>query len=234
MTKSPLVRTLEDLTDNKCDPTLGSEIHTYLVNQGLETPFDQEQYDPGMAYIEAKRGIKNVMVNLGLDLTNPSLEGTPDRFARMFVGDLTQGLCYDLFPKCTTVPAESEDMVLVRDIQLISLCEHHFQTIDGVVHIAYIPSMKWLGLSKFARIVEFFGRRPQVQERLTAQIYHALCYILNTVDVAVIVDARHYCMKARGVLQHATMTQTDKMGGRFFTKPELRGELLNAIYASRR
>ena len=177
------------------------------------------------------RGIEHGFAALGLDNTDPSLKDTPRRFGKMLVQELCAGLNYKHFPKCTTTPNDMHynQMVLVRDIQLTSLCEHHLQTIDGLAHIAYIPSTKVLGLSKFARVVEFFARRPQIQERLTEQIYAALAFILETEDVAVVVNATHFCMKARGVSQQQATTQTDKVGGRFMSNPTLRSEYLNAI-----
>lgn len=122
-----------------------------------------------------------------------------------------------------------DQMVRVTDIQTISLCEHHFQTIYGVTHIAYIPGAEVLGLSKFARVTEFFARRPQIQERMTEQIAEALAFILKTDDVAVVVDAEHFCMKARGAMQHSARTRTDKMKGRFLSNPSLRQEFLHGI-----
>lgn len=122
-----------------------------------------------------------------------------------------------------------DQMVRVKDIQIMSLCEHHLQTIDGVCHIAYIPKTKVLGLSKLARVADFFARRPQIQERMTEQIFHALSYILETDDVAVVVDATHYCMRARGAMQGHTTTQTDHMGGRFLTQEALRQEFLHGL-----
>jgi GTP cyclohydrolase I len=124
-----------------------------------------------------------------------------------------------------------DQMVLVQDIQIMSLCEHHLMPIDGVAHIAYIPNRKLLGLSKFARVAEFFARRPQVQERLTAQIYEALAYILGTQDIAVCIKATHMCMKARGAQQQNSKTVTDRCGGRFLTNPPLRKEFFDAVRA---
>lgn len=132
----------------------------------------------------------------------------------------------DMYP--TTV-GSYDQMVRVKDIQIMSLCEHHLQTIDGVCHIAYIPKTKVLGLSKLARVADFFARRPQIQERMTEQIFHALSYILETDDVAVVVDATHYCMRARGAMQGHTTTQTDHMGGRFLTQEALRQEFLHGL-----
>lgn len=124
-----------------------------------------------------------------------------------------------------------DQMVLVQDIQIMSLCEHHLMPIDGVAHIAYIPNRKLLGLSKFARVSEFFARRPQVQERLTAQIYEALAFILGTQDIAVCIKATHMCMKARGAQQQNSKTVTDRCGGRFLTNPPLRKEFFDAVRA---
>ena len=223
------VDALRKMTDNKFDPNLGSRIQAHLRATNLETPSIDKNYHPLTAEHHLELGVKEAMKHLGLNMDDPSLKDTPARFACMVVGELTKGLCYDLFPKCTTFPAETGDMVLVRNIQVMSLCEHHLQTIDGVAHIAYIPDGNLLGLSKFARVVEFFSRRPQVQERLTAQIYEALCFILKTDNVAVVINATHFCMKARGAMQTNSTTQTDKMGGVFFDNHALRMEVLDAI-----
>lgn len=122
-----------------------------------------------------------------------------------------------------------DEMVMVADIQTVSLCEHHFQTIAGRTHIAYMPKENLLGLSKFARVVNFFARRPQVQERMTEQIYAALSFILGTDDVAVLQRATHNCMRARGAMDPHSETTTSKMGGRFLSVPALRAEFLNEI-----
>lgn len=219
------------LTDNKFDPELGEKIHQRLVDLHLENPITKH-YDPESAVSYLESGISLGLEHLGLDLRDPSIAATPQRYAAMLVGELTKGLNYHFFPKCTAQPSVGlHDMVLQRNLVTMSLCEHHLQTIDGFTHIAYIPNQKLLGLSKFARIVEFFSRRPQVQERLTAQIYAALSYILDTKDIGVVTVARHYCMKARGAMQHSSDTTTDKMGGKFFTNEALRAEFLNRINA---
>lgn len=225
------VDVLKNMVDNKCDPILGAKVQLALLDAGIETPILHDRaYNPMRAEHELELGVRQAMEFLGLDMQDPSLKDTPARFACMVVGELTRGLCYDLFPKCTTTPAEGlKNLVVVRKIQVLSLCEHHLQTIDGFAHIAYIPNDKLLGLSKFARVTEFFSRRPQVQERLTAQIYTALSEVLETEDVAVVITATHYCMKARGALQSFSDTTTDVMGGKFFTNPSLREELMHAI-----
>ena len=223
-------RFVEDLNVIKTDPELGQRISEYLRTLGVENPIqDGLPYNPEGAHRALVNGFADAFDLLNIDVYDPSMKDTPRRYADMFIGELTKGLNYDFFPKCTATPAIDDQMVIVKDCRVTSLCEHHLQTIDGVAHIAYIPHQSLLGLSKFARLVEFFSRRPQVQERLTAQIYHSLTHILGTHDVAVVVDATHYCMKARGAMQGAATTQTNKMGGRFLTQPEAREEFFNGI-----
>src|SRR5690606_17629177 len=138
----------------------------------------------------------------GLDLKNDSLKETPLRVAKMYVNELFYGLDYSNFPKCTTVEntlGNYTQPVFVTKIPIISMCEHHFQTISGTCDIKYIPNKKILGLSKFNRIVDFFSRRPQIQERLTAQIGACLSFLLETENVWVEIEASHNCVKCRGV-----------------------------------
>jgi GTP cyclohydrolase I len=146
----------------------------------------------------------------------------------MYVEEIFSGLDYENFPKCTTVKNEfkMDEMITVSGIKSISVCEHHFVTIDGLCKIAYIPKDKVLGLSKFNRIVKFFSQRPQIQERLTLQIYEALAYILETENVAVMIEADHYCVKQRGV-EDNSRTTTTKLGG-VFKENEVRNEFLKS------
>lgn len=248
---------VESLVDDKCDPSLGQAVKQHLMDLGLER--STGVYEPRRAFADLELGISNAFNLLGLStFTDPSIKDTPTRFAKMFVGELTRGLNYDFFPRMTTTPNGEEiseegaklwtrskiggadtpvkvwqgaydQMVLVEKIRTTSLCEHHLQTIDGFTHIAYIPNRHVLGLSKFARITEFFAARPQIQERMTEQIFHALRFILKTEDIAVVQEAVHFCMRARGVKQPESKTQTNKMGGRFLTNAELRKEFLDAI-----
>jgi GTP cyclohydrolase I len=118
-----------------------------------------------------------------------------------------------------------DEMVLEKGIRVMSVCEHHFVTINGRAHVAYIPNQKVLGLSKLNRVVEYFARRPQVQERLTEQVYAALSLILDTEDVAVVIEAEHFCVKMRGVEDPDSTTVTSKLGGKF-RDPALRSEFL--------
>jgi len=229
MSTNPNTRFVEDLNVIKSDKQLGLKIHDYLVELGLENPMIDAPPLSRQAHEALVEGFTNAFAYMSIDTLDPSMKDTPRRYADMFIGELTKGLNYDFFPKCTATPAIDDQMVIVKDCRVTSLCEHHLQTIDGVAHIAYIPKNSLLGLSKFARLVEFFSRRPQVQERLTAQIYHTLTWVLGTDDVAVVVDATHYCMKARGAMQGAATTQTNKMGGRFLTQPAAREEFFNGI-----
>jgi len=121
-----------------------------------------------------------------------------------------------------------DEMILIKDISVSSTCEHHFVVIDGIAHVAYIPKKKIVGLSKINRVVEYFSKRPQIQERLTEQIYHALCFILETDDIAVVINATHYCVKSRGVKDINSSTTTSKLGG-IFREGDVRNEFMNLI-----
>ncbi len=221
------------LNKNKCDEKLGIEVNNYLKEIGKQTPVDEPflQRDNDIKLIEVEKCFKEIMRTLGLDLNDDSLQDTPRRVSKMFVNEIFWGLKNENFPKCTTVENKMnyDEMVIEKNITSMSACEHHFVTIDGLAHIAYIPKNKVLGLSKLNRIVEYFSRRPQIQERLTEQIYYALHYILETDDIAVVIEGKHYCVKSRGVEDNNSSTITSKMGGRFMTKPELRKEFMDLI-----
>jgi GTP cyclohydrolase I len=171
------------------------------------------------------------MKYLGLDLTDDSLIDTPKRVAKMYVNEIFWGLDYDAFPKCTTVDNKMkyDEMVVERGINVQSNCEHHFVVIDGKATVGYIPNQKVLGLSKINRIVEYFSKRPQIQERLTEQVYFALQYILETDNIAVVIDAQHYCVKSRGVEDVGSSTVTSKLGGVFKSDPAVRTEFMNIV-----
>lgn len=220
----------------KCDPELGLEIHKHLVKCGVETPTVENSLSrtEKIAIIETK--FRDIMETLGLDLTDDSLEETPKRVAKMYVGEVFWGLDYEAFPKCTAVANKMnyDEMVCERNVNVQSNCEHHFVVIDGVATVAYIPKNKVLGLSKINRIVEYFSKRPQIQERLTEQVYHALQYILDTDDIAVVIDAQHYCVKSRGVEDVGSSTVTSKIGGKFKTVPALRQEFMNIVNSCQR
>jgi GTP cyclohydrolase IA len=146
----------------------------------------------------------------------------------MYVDEIFSGLDYARFPKTTVIDNKMkvEEMVKIDDIAVVSTCEHHFITIDGLARVAYIPAEKIIGLSKVNRIVRFFAQRPQVQERLTQQVLVALQALLGTQDVAITINAAHYCVKARGVMDANSTTQTTALGGAFRSDSRTRSEFL--------
>jgi len=213
----------------KTDPELGQKVHEYLVKMGVETP----TWDTRGANLDRKVKIEiiteqfqKIMTTLGLDLSDDSLMDTPKRVAKMYVNEIFWGLDFEAFPKCTTVDSKMHynEMVVERNVNVQSNCEHHFVVIDGLATVAYVPKQKVLGLSKINRIVEYFSKRPQIQERLTEQIFYALQFILETNDVAVMIDAQHYCVKSRGVEDTGSSTVTTRLGGGFKSDPEVRNE----------
>ena len=215
----------------KTDPELGQLVHEHLVKMGVETPTFQTALDRKDKIAEIEKSFSHIMQVLGLDLDDDSLMETPKRVAKMYVNEIFWGLDYDAFPKCTTVDNKMkyDEMVVERNVNVQSNCEHHFVVIDGLATVAYIPNQKVLGLSKINRIVEYFSKRPQIQERLTEQIYHALSFILETENVAVVIDAQHYCVKSRGVEDTGSSTVTSKLGGCFKTDPAVRAEFMNIV-----
>ena len=219
----------------KTDPVLGQQVHEYLVKMGVETPTirtknpQYEELDRKTKIDLIEHNFTQIMNTLGLDLTDDSLAETPKRVAKMYVNEIFWGLDYDAFPKCTTVDNKMNynEMVVERNVSVQSNCEHHFVIIDGLATVAYVPKQKVLGLSKINRIVEYFSKRPQIQERLTEQIFHTLQFILETEDVAVVINARHYCVRSRGVEDTGSSTVTSKLGGGFKSDPALRNEFLS-------
>ena len=213
----------------KTDPELGQKVHEYLVKMGVETPMKPNNWERKQK-IEAIEGyFHQIMKTLGLDMSDDSLIETPTRVARMYVNEIFWGLDYEAFPKCTTVDNKMKynEMVVEHNVNVQSNCEHHFVVIDGLATVAYVPKQKVLGLSKINRIVEYFSKRPQIQERLTEQIFHTLCFILETNDVAVMIDAQHYCVKSRGVEDTGSSTVTVRLGGGFKSDPAARNEFLS-------
>jgi GTP cyclohydrolase I len=210
----------------KTDPELGQKVHEHLVKMGVETPIKQRNLDRKEKIDIIAGNFTEIMRTLGLDLTDDSLIDTPNRVAKMYVNEIFWGLDYEAFPKCTAVDNKMKynEMVCERNINVQSNCEHHFVIIAGLATVAYVPNQKVLGLSKINRIVEYFSKRPQIQERLTEQVFHALQYILETEDVAVMIDAKHYCVSARGVEDTGSSTVTSKLGGGFKSDPAARAE----------
>lgn len=172
---------------------------------------------------------KEILETLELDLTDDSLQNTPRRIARMYVNEIFSGLKPENFPKPTVIENKMkyDQMIVVQGVEVLSTCEHHFLPIDGFATVAYIPNKKVIGLSKINRIVQFFSRRPQVQERLTKQIADCLQYVLKTSHVAVHINARHYCVITRGVEDSNSSTATSDLRGHFKQKEETRKEFLS-------
>ncbi len=203
-------------------------VQQQLLSLGLETPLTDHNMDSEEKYERIKGLMTEVLGTLGLDLTDDSLTETPHRIAKMYVYEVFSGLDYTNFPKISMIENKMgvEEMIKVKDISLVSSCEHHFVTIDGVAKVAYIPSAKIIGLSKINRLVRFFAQRPQVQERLTQQILIALQTLLETDNVAVTINATHYCVKSRGVMDVNSATETTALGGSFKTNERTRAEFL--------
>jgi GTP cyclohydrolase I len=217
---------------DKCDPALGELVHQHLLKVGVETPTTSLlNADAESKVVSIKSHMTEILSILGLDLTDDSLMDTPLRVAKMFVNELYWGMEPKYFPKCTTVSNKMgyDEMVLEKGITILSDCEHHLRTIVGKAAIAYIPKDKVLGLSKLNRVADYFSRRPQIQERLAEQIYHALVFILGTEDVAVVIDAEHFCVKQRGVQDSSSSTVTSKLGGCFKSDPTVRAEFMSLI-----
>ncbi len=204
-------------------------VRNTLIEHGLETPMIDTGLSPDQKYARIKSLMTDVIDTLGLDLSDDSLAETPHRIAKMYVHEIFSGLDYRHFPKLSLIENKmgADEMVKIRDIDLTSTCEHHFVTIDGVAKVAYIPGDTIIGLSKINRIVKFFGQRPQVQERLTRQILVALQVLLGTENVAVSIDATHYCVKSRGVMDTNSQTSTTALGGCFKENIHTRAEFLN-------
>ena len=213
----------------KKDKDLGNKIHQYLINKGVETPMTGELINKEQKHKNIVSLFSQIMEELNLDLNDDSLKGTPDRVAKMFLNEMFYGLDYNNFPKCTAVENKMkyDEMVTVDNISMASACEHHFVVIDGFARVSYIPNEKVIGLSKINRIVDFFAKRPQIQERLTEQIFFALQCILDTDNIAVKINAVHYCVKARGVKDVTSNTITTKLGGKY-RESSVRNEFLNS------
>lgn len=204
------------------------KVQSALLERGLETPMLPKTLSPEVRKEKIEHHMREILTLMSLDLTDDSLMDTPKRIAKMYVDEIFSGLDYDNFPKITVIENKMgvDEMVRVQNISLTSTCEHHLVTIDGVATVAYLPRTKIIGLSKINRIVRFFAQRPQVQERLTQQVLVALQTLLETKDVAVKMDAVHYCVKSRGVMDSTSSTTTTALGGIFKSNPATRAEFL--------
>ncbi|HMR17398.1 MAG TPA: GTP cyclohydrolase I FolE [Mariniflexile sp.] len=199
---------------------------------GLETPMKKDAFK--LSDTEKKQRIallfEEIMDVMGLDLTDDSLKGTPKRVAKMYIDEIFSGLNPANKPKIALFDNKYQynQMLVEKNIAFYSNCEHHFVPIIGKAHVAYISSGKVIGLSKLNRIVQYYAKRPQVQERLTNQIAEDLKHILGTEDVAVIIDAKHLCGSSRGIKDETSATVTCYYGGKF-NSPEKIAELQNYL-----
>lgn len=181
--------------------------------------------------IEAiKKDVENILFTLGMDLTDDSIKGTPNRVAKMFVTEIFGGLNPNKKPNSSTFENQYKygEMLVEKNIILYSTCEHHLLPIIGRAHVAYISSGKVIGLSKMNRVVDYFAKRPQVQERLTMQIVEELQKVLKTEDVACVIDAKHLCVNSRGIRDIESSTVTAEYGGQFKNESK-RQEFLDYI-----
>jgi GTP cyclohydrolase I len=210
-----------------------------LLQQAIETrypsPFSDAdaQLDNEQKVLAIADRFREIMEILGLDLTDPSLEKSPLRVAEMYVNEIFSGMDPSTFPKMTfmTSPCregEISNMVVVK-AGFTSFCEHHFVPMVGHAYVSYIPKEKVIGLSKIPRLVQFFAKRPQLQERLTVQIADSLATLLETEDVAVVIKATHHCVLARGVQDSFGMTTTHAFKGQFQTNPSIKHEFFQSI-----
>jgi GTP cyclohydrolase I len=210
------------------DQQIGDE-HLFT---SVETPLRKDAFDlsDNEKIKKIEFHFKEIMQTLGLDLADDSLKGTPGRVAKMYVEEIFSGLdpknkpCVALFEN----KYKYDQMLVEKNISFYSNCEHHFVPIIGKAHVAYISSGKVIGLSKLNRIVNYFAKRPQVQERLTIQIAKELQNILETDDVAIIIDAKHLCVSSRGIKDDTSSTLTSFYGGKFLN-PDTKKELLSYI-----
>ena len=206
------------------------KVRQALIDAGLETPMVPTGLTPEEQYQRLRQSFADVLSTLGLDLRDDSLSETPHRIASMYLNEIFSVLDYEQFPRISAIEnkMQVDEMVCIDDIELVSTCEHHFVTIDGFARVAYVPGAKVIGQSKINRIVRFFAQRPQVQERLTRQILVSLQTLLETEDVAVSIEATHYCVKSRGVMDGNSSTSTLALGGQFKHDPQQRREFLRS------
>lgn len=205
---------------------IGTSYNTPLRDDAFEMNDDLK-----MELIE--NHFKSIMEILGLDLKDDSLNGTPGRVAKMYVKEIFSGLNPANKPKVTLFENKYkyEEMLIEKDITFYSNCEHHFVPIIGKAHVAYISNGHVIGLSKINRIVQYFAKRPQVQERLTVQIANELKLLLKTNDVAVIIEAHHLCVSSRGIQDISSDTITSSYHGKF-TEDKTREEFLKLLVLS--
>lgn len=208
--------------------TVADKVHRHLKAQGIESPMDVWGTKGDKLEDNIGHFFRSIMSTMGMSMSDDSLKDTPKRVAKMYTREVFYGLDYANFPTMTTVENKFKlDEMVATKCTVMSLCEHHFVPFIGTAWVGYIPKTKILGLSKFNRVVDFFSRRPQVQERLTAQISSALSVVLETEDIGLVIKAEHLCVKLRGVKDQEGLTVTSKMTGKFMTVPSARQEFLD-------
>ncbi|HWS60852.1 MAG TPA: GTP cyclohydrolase I FolE [Flavobacterium sp.] len=208
------------------------EIGNNHISSSANNPIRKDAFDisDDEKIERIKIDVQNILLTLGMDLTDDSLKGTPNRVAKMFVKEIFGGLNPAKKPKASTFENSYKygEMLVEKNITLYSTCEHHLLPIIGRAHVAYISNGRVVGLSKINRIVEYYSKRPQVQERLTMQIVQELQMALGTEDVACIIDAKHLCVNSRGIKDIESSTVTSEFGGKFKIE-QTRRELLEYI-----
>lgn len=208
------------------------EIGNNHISSSAQNPVREDAFDisDDEKISSIKKDVENILITLGMDLTDDSLKGTPNRVAKMFVKEIFGGLNPAKKPNASTFENNYKygEMLVEKNITVYSTCEHHLLPIIGRAHVAYISNGRVVGLSKINRIVEFYAKRPQVQERLTMQIVQELQKALDTEDVACIIDAKHLCVNSRGIKDIESSTVTSEFGGKF-KEEQTRRELLEYI-----
>ncbi|MAK06744.1 MAG: GTP cyclohydrolase I FolE [Flammeovirgaceae bacterium] len=201
----------------------------------LNTPLRKDAFDKSddVKIKNIQKHFRKIVDELGLDLKDDSISGTPYRVAKMFVKEIFSGLNPQNKPKISLFDNKYNynKMLIEKNINLNSTCEHHFLPITGKAHVSYISSGKVIGLSKLNRIVKYYSQRPQVQERLTTQIYNELKDILDTDSVMVVLEAKHLCVSSRGIKDYSSSTITEMYGGDFniYNKRDEFYKLLNSV-----
>lgn len=212
--------------------TFSDDLGDNHIGSSAENPIRKDAFDlSDEEKIERiKKDVANILTTLGIDLTDDSLKGTPNRVAKMFVKEIFGGLNPNKKPSPSTFENNYKygEMLVEKNITVYSTCEHHLLPIVGRAHVAYISNGKVIGLSKMNRIVDYYAKRPQVQERLTMQIVQELQRALNTEDVACVMDAKHLCVNSRGIRDIESSTVTSEFGGKF-KEEKVRREFLDYI-----
>lgn len=208
------------------------DIGDHHIGTSFDTPLREDAFvlsdNEKMEAIE--KHFREIMLTLGLDLNDDSLSGTPHRVSKMFVKEIFKGLNPENKPRISVFDNKYQygNMLVEKNISVHSTCEHHFLPITGKAHVAYISSGKVIGLSKINRIVDYFAKRPQVQERMTVQIIAELKKILNTEDVAVVIEAKHLCVSSRGIEDESSTTVTAEYSGAF-KEPHIKEEFMSYL-----